>query len=502
MSTELTIQSSDQAVMSQGITAGASLRSLIPTTFEGVWQMARVISVSPFCPKDMGTMEACASAIMLGLDIGLNPIQAVQSIAVINGRPSIWGDAALALCLGNTALCEDIHEEFHGDPNKEDTWYATCTAKRKGRAHPVVGTFSYADAKRALLWDKAGPWKNYPKRMLQLRARAFALRDAFPDIMKGLAMREEMDDVPDIRRDLPAGTLRPPGSGADGTDVIDAVAREVKTEPAQAKPEETKPAEPDAKKADPKPAPKKDEPKPAEQERSTATHGDGKPGADFDNSDPAGRDHPNTETGKPAAGVKDIGPFPGDAKKTESAAQPAYNGGELLAEFSEALDNIHELEILENYIGYIGTGKTKKPNRGMQIYDLLNETHMAEAKDLYTDAKARIAEENSGGDTQGGDADETQQGQGTAGGDGGGEQQDGDADQVLDPSQMDFDQYETYVSAYINAATLSKTLKRQWFDESEIRDAFKKAGKIDEKRAVALQAKWKAKVAALSDNGE
>jgi len=50
------------------------------------------------------------------------------------------------------------------------------------------------DAKRAGLWAKQGPWTAYPKRMMQMRARGFALRDAFPDVLKGMITAEEAQD--------------------------------------------------------------------------------------------------------------------------------------------------------------------------------------------------------------------------------------------------------------------------------------------------------------------
>jgi hypothetical protein len=72
---------------------------------------------------------------------------------------------------------------------------AICVAKRRGRK-PVTAKFSVDDAKRAGLWGKQGPWTQYPKRMLQMRARGFALRDAFPDVLKGLITSEEAMDFP------------------------------------------------------------------------------------------------------------------------------------------------------------------------------------------------------------------------------------------------------------------------------------------------------------------
>lgn len=257
---DLVTQDAPKGIVEAGVVAGAKILSLIPTTFEGVWRMAQVISRSPFCPKDMSTPEACASAIMLGLDVGLTPIQAVQSIAVINNRPSIWGDAALALCLANTVLCEDVAEEFSGDPADPTTWVYTCTAKRKGRAKPTIQMFSQADAVTAGLWKKSGPWTNYPRRMIQLRARAFALRDAFPDILKGLAIREEMEDVEHTpARGRGADTPRPPGS-----EIPDAEVREIPAETAKpAPPENADGAEvSEQNQPDPGPAEKQPEDKP------------------------------------------------------------------------------------------------------------------------------------------------------------------------------------------------------------------------------------------------
>ena len=55
------------------------------------------------------------------------------------------------------------------------------------------------DAKAAGLLGKQGPWTQYPKRMRQMRARAFAVRDVFPDVLKGLPVAEEVMDTPSER---------------------------------------------------------------------------------------------------------------------------------------------------------------------------------------------------------------------------------------------------------------------------------------------------------------
>jgi hypothetical protein len=168
-------------------------RGLALATFDDAFRFSQMVAKSEFAPKDFkGKPESCLLAIQHGSEIGLSPMQSLQNIACINGRPAIWGDAALAVAMAS-AVCESVTETMEGDGEQ---MVATCTAKRRGYAQPTVVRFSVADAKKASLWGKSGPWTQYPKRMLQLRARGFALRDAFPDVLKGLVTAEEAQDYP------------------------------------------------------------------------------------------------------------------------------------------------------------------------------------------------------------------------------------------------------------------------------------------------------------------
>lgn len=164
-----------------------------PTTLTEAIEFSKMLSSSTMVPKQyQNKPEDILVACQWGYELGLAPMQALQNIAVINGRPSVYGDAAMALAQ-SSPLCEEISETIEGEGSANPV--AVCTAKRKGRA-PVVSRFSVEDAKRAGLWGKQGPWTQYPKRMLQMRARGFALRDAFPDVLKGLITQEEARDIP------------------------------------------------------------------------------------------------------------------------------------------------------------------------------------------------------------------------------------------------------------------------------------------------------------------
>jgi hypothetical protein len=162
--------------------------SLAPQTFEQAVTMANMLADSDLVPKDFkGKPGNCMIAMQWGTEIGLQALQAMQNIAVFNGRPSLWGDAVIALARSSPA-CEYILET-------QTATEATCRVKRRGEPEQVR-TFSMTDAKLAGLWGKAGPWTQYPKRMMQMRARAFAIRDVFPDVLKGLPIAEEVMDTP------------------------------------------------------------------------------------------------------------------------------------------------------------------------------------------------------------------------------------------------------------------------------------------------------------------
>ena len=177
-------------------------RGIVLTDMDGLVRFATAVSNSDLAPKDMKKPESIAVAIQMGLEVGLSPMAALQNIAVINGRPTLWGDAQLAVCRTTGEL--ESFEEWYESAGKKtsrnpqifgDDAMAVCVVKRKGFP-PVESAFSVADAKRAGLWGKQGPWTQYPARMLKFRARSFALRDQFGDALKGMPSAEETQDLP------------------------------------------------------------------------------------------------------------------------------------------------------------------------------------------------------------------------------------------------------------------------------------------------------------------
>lgn len=182
------------------LNSGGAIAPIVPQNIEQVFRLARAIKVANFAPKSYKTEEEVAVAIMHGLEVGLTPMAALQSIAVINGTPTIWGDGALALVRASGVLV-NFKEWMDGET-------AYCQAQRRDQAEPITRSFSVADAKTAKLWGKRGrdgqdtPWITYPARMLAMRARSWCLRDGFADVLRGLKMREEVMDYAEQAKDV------------------------------------------------------------------------------------------------------------------------------------------------------------------------------------------------------------------------------------------------------------------------------------------------------------
>ncbi len=163
--------------------------SLAPKNIEEALKFAEMLSKSDLVPKDYKDKPGnILVAVQWGMELGMQAMQAMQNIAPINGRPSLWGDAVLAL-VKSSPVCEYVVEEVSEEK-------AICRVKRRGEPEQVR-EFSMKDAATAGLKGKQGPWTQYPKRMLQMRARSWAVRDVFPDVLRGMPIAEELQDIPE-----------------------------------------------------------------------------------------------------------------------------------------------------------------------------------------------------------------------------------------------------------------------------------------------------------------
>lgn len=172
---------------------------LAPASLTEAMSLAQMLAKSTMVPAPYRNKpEDILVAIAWGMEVGLGALQSLNGISVINGKPALWGDAALALVRGHPS-CAGIREGVEGEG---DDRHGFCEVTRRGQ-QTERRTFSVRDAKKAGLWGKQGPWQQYPDRMLQLRARGFAIRDVFPDALRGVITAEEAQDTPAEVRFVP-----------------------------------------------------------------------------------------------------------------------------------------------------------------------------------------------------------------------------------------------------------------------------------------------------------
>lgn len=171
------------------------------------FRIAKTLAVSALVPKGyFGHPEDIVVAMQMGAEIGLPPMAALQSIAVINGRPGLYGDGLLGVIMASPYYVR--HVEYYVTSDGEivdglrasdlliDETRAVAKFWRRGIAEPFTAEFSIGDAKRAKLLTKAGPWSEFTARMLRWRARGYAARDGFAAELRGIKLAHEIDDLP------------------------------------------------------------------------------------------------------------------------------------------------------------------------------------------------------------------------------------------------------------------------------------------------------------------
>lgn len=197
--TETALEQQDQAGNSLTKRESNVGFSLEPKNLQEAMKICDYLASSSMVPKQyQGNPADILVAINFGQEVGLKPLQSLNSVAVVNGSPSLWGDAPLAMVKQHPDfqfILEDneafayARDEVKGwghlkDVDKDDT--SICVVKREGEP-PTVREFSKQDVKQAGLGNVH---KSYPKIMRRYRARSQALKATFPDVLKGFEQAE------------------------------------------------------------------------------------------------------------------------------------------------------------------------------------------------------------------------------------------------------------------------------------------------------------------------
>lgn len=152
------------------------------TPAEVSWKTAQRVSNTPFVPTAFrGKPEAVFAAILFGEELGIGPMQSLNSIHVIEGKPSMSPELMRAL-VARAGHRIDVKEASNDR--------VTLWGKRCDNDSEATVTWTMDDAKQAGLAGR-GAWKTYPRAMLLARSTSELCRMVFADVVAGLSYTDE-----------------------------------------------------------------------------------------------------------------------------------------------------------------------------------------------------------------------------------------------------------------------------------------------------------------------
>ena len=161
-------------------------------------QMYSVSTAFSGASKDLKSQGDYFLLMLKGLEIGVPPMTAVDYIDIIYGKPVLNGKGMLAIVQGSPA-CEDVIV----DDKYEDK--VIVTMRRKGRSEPYQVEFGKKEAdafmttewvngsKKSIPLSEKSNYKSQAKVMWRWRAITACARLAFPDVIGGMYLSEELD---------------------------------------------------------------------------------------------------------------------------------------------------------------------------------------------------------------------------------------------------------------------------------------------------------------------
>jgi len=175
--------------------------ALTLSTVAGASKLARVaahICNSKLVPKEyQGEPASVIIAIDMANRIGASPMQVMQNLYIVQGRPS-WSAKFLISTFNSCGKFSPIRYEFVGEPNT-DGYGCRAHAKEKATGQALHGpVITIGIAKKEGWYSKNGSkWQTIPDLMLMYRAAAWFINTIAPEIAMGLSTTDEAEDSAD-----------------------------------------------------------------------------------------------------------------------------------------------------------------------------------------------------------------------------------------------------------------------------------------------------------------
>jgi hypothetical protein len=164
--------------------------------FENAQRIGKALASSALVPKDYQGQSGLPN-VLVAMEIagrmGLSPLQVMQNLHIIHGRPS-WSSQFIIAMVNGCGRFTPLDFVLQGE-GEQQSCYAVATELRtkKELKGPVV---SIAMAKKEGWYSKTGSkWQTMPDLMLRYRAAAFWGRLYVPEFLVGMKTQEEVIEI-------------------------------------------------------------------------------------------------------------------------------------------------------------------------------------------------------------------------------------------------------------------------------------------------------------------
>lgn len=172
--------------------------------FEAGQRIANMFSQSNLVPNNFkGDIGSCLIALNMANRMGADPLQVMQSLYIVYGKPS-FSSAFLIACFNRCGRFSTIRYRMQGTKGK-DNWGCVAYSTELATGELVEGVeVTIGMAKAEGWWSKkdrngneTSKWQTMPELMLRYRAATFLIRSVAPDIALGFPTTEEAIDITD-----------------------------------------------------------------------------------------------------------------------------------------------------------------------------------------------------------------------------------------------------------------------------------------------------------------
>lgn len=166
-----------------------SVGGFTPPTVADAWKMAKMLAQSGLVPTALRDKPSDVLVVLMtGRELGLPPMTSLRSLHVIEGRVQMAAEMMVARCKARPDICR----YFQMIESTLD--HAVYETLRAGAPKPTRYEYTIRDAMAAQLLGKSN-WKSSPRAMLRARASSGLARIEYPDLVAGLIIEDEIEEV-------------------------------------------------------------------------------------------------------------------------------------------------------------------------------------------------------------------------------------------------------------------------------------------------------------------